>query len=199
MNHSTGKPDPMVARLLARLAAGEPKAAEELLPLVYQELRELAGARIAALAPGQTLQATALVHEAYLRMVRSDDPGWEGRAHFFGTAARAMREVLIDKAREKGSRKRGAGWNRVSSDQWTALSSEGPAEEFLDLDAALRELESEEPRKAEVVMLRFFGGLGMAEIAQVLGVSVPTVERDWHYARAWLRRAMGSDTPAEGR
>jgi len=139
------------------------------------------------------LQATALVHEAYLRVVRSEDPGWEGRRHFFAAAARAMREILIERARKKASPKRGGGRKRVDLGD-LAVAIEAPAQDMLALDEALVRLEREDSRRHQIVMLRFFAGLSLAETAEVLGVSVPTVERDWRYARAWLHKEL---TPAD--
>jgi RNA polymerase sigma factor (TIGR02999 family) len=179
-----------VTRILGSLASGDLQASGELLPLVYGDLRKLAAARMARLAPGQTLQATALVHEAYVRLVGSSDPGWEGRAHFFGAAARAMREILADHLQRKGSLKRGGHLRRVGEDTAAQLSSEGPSDDMLAVEEALEEFEREYPRKAEVVTLSFFGGLTSAEIAEVLGLSARTVERDWRFAKAWLNRRL---------
>ena len=182
---SKGAPQ-QVTRLLGALTAGEPEASGELLPLVYSDLRKLAAARMARLSPGQTLQATELVHEAYLRLVGSTDPGWQGRAHFFGAAARAMRDILADHLQRKGSLKRGGHFRRVGEDTAAEISCEGPSDDVLALEEALEELEREYPRKAEVVTLSFFGGLTAGEIAEVLGHSTRTVERDWRFAKAWL-------------
>ena len=175
-----------VTRLLEAVRGGDVSASRELLPLVYADLRELAAARMARLAPGQTLQATELVHEAYVRLVGSADPGWQGRAHFFGAAARAMRNVLADHLQRKHSLKRGGHMRRVGEETAAELSSDGPGDEVLALEEALEELEREYPRKAEVVTLGVFGGLAAAEIAVVLGVAERTVERDWRFAKAWL-------------
>ena len=175
-----------MTRLLAAARDGAPQASNELLPLVYADLRKLAAARMARLAPGQTLQATALVHEAYVRLVGSTDPGWQGRAHFFGAAARAMRDILADHLQRKGSLKRGGHLRRVGEDTAAELSCEGPTDDVLAVEEVLEEFEREYPRKAEVVTLSFFGGLTALEIAEVLGLSARTVERDWRFARAWL-------------
>jgi RNA polymerase sigma factor (TIGR02999 family) len=177
-----------VTRILSALQRGEGQAAPKLLSLVYQELRTLAAERLRHEKPGQTLQATALVHEAYLRLVDRDQPQqFNGRGHFFAAAAEAMRRILIEDARRKKSLKAGGEWRRVD-----AVAIEPTAEcaaplDLLALDEALRKLEAEEPRKAEVVKLRFFGGLTNDEAAEVLGVARATVENDWAYARAWLR------------
>jgi RNA polymerase sigma factor (TIGR02999 family) len=160
-------------------------ASEELLALVYDDLRRLARSKLAGLGPGQTLQTTALVHEAWMRLSSSGDGDWEGRAHFFGAAARAMRNILVDQARRKGSSKRNAG--REKFDQDTEPHIVPPTTDILALDESLKKFELLEPRKAEVVMLRFFAGLSTHAIAKVLQVSVGTVERDWRLARAWLQ------------
>ena len=167
-----------------------PQPASELLPEVYGELRRLAAALTAQRGPGQTLQPTALVHEAYLRLVKDQDPGWEGRRHFFGAAARAMREILIEQARRKGRLKRGGGGKRVELAEGLAWI-EPPADDVLALDEAISRLEAEDPRLAEVVMLRYYSGLSVEETAAVVGVSVSTLTRDWRYARAWLAALLG--------
>ena len=199
--------EPETARLtlmLQTIERGDASAAERLLPLVYEELRTLARARLARTPPGNTLQATALVHEAYMRLVGQADPGWDGRGHFFGAAAKAMRDILVEQARRKGSLKRGGDRKRVAADgiENDALAIEPPAEDVLALDEALKKLEAEDPRKGQVVALRFFAGLTNEEIATALDVSLPTVERDWRFARAWLQREMGGaglgDAGAEG-
>jgi RNA polymerase sigma factor (TIGR02999 family) len=168
---------------------GENQAAAELLPELYTELRRLAVALTARLQPGQTLQPTALVHEAYLRLVGDRDPGWEGRRHFFGAAARAMREILIEQARRKGSRKHGGEARRVELSEGLALI-EPPADDLLALDEAIAQLQAERPHVAEVVMLRYFTGLSVEETADVIGRSVSTVVRDWRFARAWIAGRM---------
>jgi RNA polymerase sigma factor (TIGR02999 family) len=170
----------------------EPLAAAELLPALYAELRDLAAALTARLPPGQTLQPTALVHEAYLKMVRGQDPGWEGRRHFFGTAARAMREILIDQARRKASGKHGGHGQRVELTEGLALV-EPPAADLLALDDALQRLQAEEPRLGEVVMLRYYAGLSVEETAEVVGRSDRTVKREWRQARAWLAGRLSPD------
>jgi RNA polymerase sigma factor (TIGR02999 family) len=164
---------------------GGTRPAAELLPELYAELRRLAAALTTRLRPGQTLQPTALVHEAYLRLVGRRDPGWEGRRHFFGAAARAMREILIEQARRKGSRKRGGEARRVELSEGLALI-EPPAADLLALDEAIEQLRAEKPQHAEVVLLRYYTGLSVEETAAVVGRSVSTVTREWRFARAWL-------------
>jgi RNA polymerase sigma factor (TIGR02999 family) len=178
-------------RILSAIERGDPHAAEQLLPLVYDELRKLAAQRLAQERPGQTLQATALVHEAYLRLVDVEQAQhWDGRGHFFAAAAEAMRRILVERARHKNSRKAGGGRRRVDLNE-IELSLDEPDLELLALDDALRELERKDPRKAEVVKLRFFAGLTTAQAALALGVSTSTAENDWAYARSWLRLRMG--------
>jgi RNA polymerase sigma factor (TIGR02999 family) len=179
-----------VTQILHAIAEGDPSAASQLLPLVYDELRKLAAQKLAQEAPGQTLQATALVHEAYVRLVGAADRSWDGRGHFFAAAAEAMRRILIERARHKNSRKAGGGRRRVDLDE-IELTLDEPDLELLALDDALRELERKDPRKAEVVKLRFFAGLTTAQAAAALGVSTSTAENDWAYARSWLRLRMG--------
>jgi len=175
-----------VGRLLGALAAGTPEAAADLLPLVYEDLRRLAASRMARLQQGQTLQATELVHEAFLRLVGKTDPGWQGRAHFFGSAARAMRHVVADHLQRKSSLKRGGGFQRVGEHTLAEITREGPSDDVLALEQRLQEFEQQYPRKADIVTLKFFGGLDAEEIAEVTGVSSRTVERDWRFAKAWL-------------
>jgi RNA polymerase sigma factor (TIGR02999 family) len=180
-----------VTHLLDAANAGDPKAATELLPLVYEELRKLAAARMAEEKPGQTLQATALVHEAYVRLVGSDQgQPWNGRGHFFAAAAEAMRRILVDQARRKGRVKRGGDLRRVDLAAQEP-ASESPEVDLLALDEALTLLAAEHPEKAELVKLRFFAGMTIAEAAGALGVSTATAERHWRYARAWLARRLG--------
>jgi RNA polymerase sigma factor (TIGR02999 family) len=175
-------------------ATARPQPAAELLPAVYAELRRLAAALSGQLRPGQTLQPTALVHEAYLKLVRDHDPGWEGRRHFFGAAAQAMREILIDQARRKASHKHGGRANRVELAEGIAWV-EPPADDLLALDDAIGRLRAEEPRLAEIVMLRYYTGLSVAETATVVGESERTVARDWRRARAWLARHLAGGGP----
>jgi RNA polymerase sigma factor (TIGR02999 family) len=170
--------------------SGDPTASAELLPLVYDELRKLAAARLAQEKPGQTLQATALVHEAYLRLVGGEDGGdWHSRGHFFGAAAEAMRRILVDMARHKGRTKRGGDMQRCDVDL-ADLVSEETSDEILALDLALADLAEEQPVKAELVKLRYFGGLTSAEAAAILEISTATAERHWRYARAWLAQRI---------
>jgi len=170
------------------------QSAAELLPVLYAELRRLAAALTARLPPGQTLQPTALVHEAYLRLVRDQDPGWEGRRHFFGAAAQAMREILIEQARHKGSLKQGGQAGRVELTEGLAWI-EPPAGDLLALDEAIQQLQSEDAQLAEIVRLRYYTGLSVEETASVVGVSARTLKRDWRYARAWLARRLGAGAP----
>lgn len=180
---------PEVTEILAALESGQKEAAAELLPLVYDELRRLAAWRLANEQPGQTLQATALVHEAYLRLVGKEDPQWNGRRHFFGAAAEAMRRILIQNVRRKKRLKRGGGMERVDLEE-VDLPAPLPDEELLALDEALDELAAVDPRAVELVKLCFFVGLSQEQAARELGVSISTVERTWAYARAWLFREM---------
>jgi len=170
----------------------EVRPAADLLPQVYAELRRLAASLTGKLRPGQTLQPTALVHEAYLRLVRDHDPGWEGRRHFFGAAAQAMREILIEQARRKGSAKRGGGAQRVELGEGLALI-EPPADDLLALDEAIGQLRAEKPHLAEVVQLRYYAGLTVEETAAAVGRSVSTVAREWRFARAWLAGRLGEE------
>jgi RNA polymerase sigma factor (TIGR02999 family) len=180
----TGMSD--VTQILSAAAGGDPHAAERLLPLVYDELRRLAAQKLAHEAAGQTLQPTALVHEAYLRLVgKGGEQHWDSRGHFFAAAAEAMRRILVDNARRKRRPKHGGDRRRVDWDAASA-AAESPPEDLLALDQALDRLAKQDPAKAELVKLRFFAGLTMAEAAQALGVSLTTAERHWTYARTWL-------------
>jgi RNA polymerase sigma factor (TIGR02999 family) len=175
-------------RLLNAAAGGDPAAAAQLLPLVYDELRQLAAARLAHEAPGATLQPTALVHEAYLRLVgHGAGPDWDGRGHFFAAAAEAMRRILVDTARHKQTRKAGGDRVRIDLDGVEPAAADESDERLLALDDALRQLEATDPRKATLVKLRFFAGLTAEQAATALGVSLSTAEKDWAYARSWLR------------
>ena len=175
--------------ILQRIDQGDPHAANELLPLVYEELRKLAAQKMARENPGQTLQATALVHEAWLRLGGDAQPAWDNRAHFFAAAAEAMRRILIDNARRKQTLRHGGGAQRVSLDA-LELAVNMDDGQLLALSDALDSLSAHDVRKAELVKLRFFTGLTNEEAARVLGVSEPTVKRDWAYARAWLYRRI---------
>ncbi|MEZ6153820.1 MAG: ECF-type sigma factor [Pirellulaceae bacterium] len=176
-----------VTNILTLIESGDPSAAEKLLPLVYDELRKLAAAKLSHEKPGQTLQATALVHEAYLRMVgTSTEQHWNNRGHFFGAAAEAMRRILINHARDKATLKRGGDWQRMSLDTIVIPGAADPAKlvAFNDIFDQLVELD---PQAGEVAKLRIFAGLTVAEIAEVLNVGARTVDRLWAFARAWLR------------
>src|SRR5262245_60613978 len=178
-----------VTRILQSMDQGDPKAADALLPLVYDELRKLAAARMAHETPGQTLQATALVHEAWLRLAGSDRQQWQGRAHFFGAAAEAMRRILIDKARRKASQKRGGNQPPEELHE-SRIELQAPAAEILAVHDALDELAAEDPMAAEVVKLRYFVGMTVPEIADALGMAPRTADRHWAFARSWLKRAI---------
>jgi RNA polymerase sigma factor (TIGR02999 family) len=171
-------------QILSRLDSGDPSASAELLPLVYNELRQLAAARLAQEKPGQTLQATALVHEAYLRLVGTDRAqSWDSRGHFFAAAAEAMRRILVDAARSKNTLKRGGEFERQDIEM---AAPDDDAFNVLAVDEALQALAAEDTVKAELVKLRFFGGLTLVECAAALEISTATADRYWHYARAWL-------------
>ncbi len=176
-------------RILNRVEQGESQAAADLLPLVYAELRRLAAAKMAQQPPGQTLQATALVHEAFLRLTGGTKDSWQGRAHFFRAAAEAMRHILIDNARKKSRWKRGGGLERVNLEH-LELAADTPPDTLLLVQEALERLAAEDGLKAELVKLRFFVGLSHAEAGEVLGLSEATVKRHWEYARAWLLREI---------
>jgi RNA polymerase sigma factor (TIGR02999 family) len=174
-----------VTQILERVEQGDPKAAEELLPLVYEELRKLAARQMAQEPPGHTLQATALVHEAWLRLVGAPHQDWNSRNHFFMAAAQAMRRILIERARQKARRKRGGDQQRVPL-QELELATNADSETLLLVEEAMERLAATDPLKARLVELRFFTGLSLEEAAQVLSVSTPTAKRYWAYARAWL-------------
>jgi RNA polymerase sigma factor (TIGR02999 family) len=178
-----------VTQILSAIGQGDPQAAESLLPLVYTELRRLASQRLAQEKPGQTLQATALVHEAYLRLLGGDpDRRWDGRGHFFAAAAEAMRRILVENARSKARQKRGGGLRRVDLPDQAAPDED---ENLLALDDALSRLATEDPVAASVVELRQFAGLGHEEVASALGITVYRARQKWAYARAWLRDSLG--------
>ncbi len=179
-----------VTRILSAIEQGDPQAAEQLLPLVYDELRRMAAEMMREERPGQTLQATALVHEAYIRLVNVEKAQhWESRNCFFAAAAEAMRRILVDLARRKGRLKRGGDRQRQEFSE-ASIPAAGSDDDLLQLDAALEDLEKRDARKAQVVKLRYFAGLSVEETATALGVSPSTVDRDWTYARAWLFRKM---------
>jgi RNA polymerase sigma factor (TIGR02999 family) len=185
-----------VTQILSAIAQGDPSAASQLLPLVYEELRKLAAHRLAQQTPGQTLQPTALVHEAYLRLV--GDPkgdGWDSRGHFFAAAAEAMRRILVENARHKGRRKHGGGFVRHDIDAAEQITKGEVREDLLALDEALTKLTSVDPQAVQLVQLRYFAGLSIPEAAQALGVSPRTADRLWAFARVWLLREMGGDVP----
>jgi RNA polymerase sigma factor (TIGR02999 family) len=173
-----------VTRILSQIEAGDPQAAEKLLPLVYEELRKLAAAKMAQEKPGQTLNATGLVHEAYLRLVGGQT--FENRGHFFAAAAQAMRHILVDRARQRLSQKRAGTRQRLRLEDVHVEAEQAP-QEFLALHQALDRLGAAHPRKAELVQLRIFAGLTAAQAAETLGISLSTADNDWAYARAWLR------------
>jgi len=178
-----------VTDILGRIEGGDPSAAEKLLPLVYEELRKLAAARLAHEKPGQTLQSTALVHEAYLRLVNHENVRkWDSRGHFFSAAAEAMRRILIERARKRG-RRQGVHGPQVPLDDLADVGS-FPDQQLLRLDEALQRLEDRNPEAAELVKLRFFAGLSMQETADILGLTLRTAERTWTYARTWLHREL---------
>jgi RNA polymerase sigma factor (TIGR02999 family) len=179
-----------VTRILSAIEQGDPSAAEQLLPLVYDELRKLAAARMAQEKPGQTLQATALVHEAYLRLVDTEKAQhWNSRGHFFGAAAEAMRRILVENARRRNSPKRGGDWDRQD---WSTSRLVAPelSDNLIALDEALDNLAKEDPPSAELVKLRYFAGLTVKQAAEVMGVSSRKADFIWSYARAWLRKEI---------
>jgi len=179
-----------VTRILSAIEQGDPHAAEQLLPLVYDGLRRLAAEKLAQERPGQTLQATALVHEAYLRLVGAEKAQhWDSRGHFFAAAAEAMRRLLIDNARRKRAAKHGGGWQRHDLLE-AELAVDSTGDDLFAVDAALSQLAGREPVIAKLVELRFFAGLPLAEAAECLGISERTAARHWAYARAWLRREL---------
>jgi RNA polymerase sigma factor (TIGR02999 family) len=180
-----------VSRILSAIEQGDPHAAEELLPLVYDELRQVAAQKLAQEKPGQTLQATALVHEAYLRLVgRGEEPRWDNRRHFFAAAAEAMRRILVESARRKQTLKHGGSGQRRDLDS-EALVAREPNVDLLALDAALHRLAEQDPIKAKLVELRYFAGLTGDQAAAALGMSASSADRLWVYTRAWLRRELG--------
>ncbi len=178
-----------VTRILDAVRQGDAKATDELLVAVYQELRRLAGVKLSQEPAGQTLQATALVHEAYIRLVGIEDQSWEGRGHFFAAAAEAMRRILIEKARHKQRSKHGGDRRRIDLEDAT-LAIEGPSEDVIAVDEALTKLGQEDKIVADLVKMRYFAGLNLDQIAEILGISRRTADRYWAYARAWLHREI---------
>ena len=181
-------------QLLDKVEAGDTEAAEKLLPTVYAELRRLAAHKLARETPGQTLQPTALVHEAYLRLIGTEDPGWDGRGHFFGAAAEAMRRILVESARRKARPKHGGDLQRVDLDAEDAVLDERSSH-LLALDEALGRLALADPAKAELVKLWYFAGMTLSQAADALGISRTTADRYWAYARAWLYHELNSGDP----
>jgi RNA polymerase sigma factor (TIGR02999 family) len=180
-----------ITQVLQAIGRGEGHASEELLPLVYEELRRLAASRMAHEQPGQTLQATAMVHEVWLRLVSSGDRNWQNRAHFFGAAAEAMRRILIENARRKSALKRGGGLARVDL-EGLQVAAATPDDKILLINEALEKLQTEDPERARVVVMKFFGGLTNQEVAEALGVTERTIERQWAFAKAWMYNAIKS-------
>ena len=178
-----------VTRIINAIQEGNARAADELLPLVYQELRQLAAQRMKQEKPGQTLQATALVHEAYLRLVGTEDQNWDGRTHFFAAAAEAMRRILIENARRKKRLKHGGDRQKIDLDQ-AELAIDGPSDDLIALDEALEKLANTDKVSADLIKLRFFAGLTMEQAANILEIPRRTADRNWAYARAWLYRAI---------
>lgn len=174
-----------ITRILQSVESGNPQAAAELLPLVYEELRKLAAAKMAGESPNQTLQPTALVHEAWLRLVGNENVKWQGRAHFFGAAAEAMRRILIDNARRKQALRHGGGQQRLDVAD-IEIAAPAKEQELLAMDEALQRFDAVDRQKAELVRLRYFVGLTIEESAEILGISAPTAKRWWAYSRAWL-------------
>ena len=184
-------------RILSQIEQGDPEAADELLPLVYEELRKLAAAKMVHEDPGQTLQATALVHEAYIRLVDVDKAQhWDSRSHFFAAAAEAMRRILVNRARDKGRIKRGGNRSRLDFDH-LVVAVDDPTEEVLVLSDALEQLATEDSQSADLLKLRFFGGLTMSQAATALGMSQRTAYRCWSFARAWLYEQLGDNTESK--
>lgn len=180
-----------VTQLLHELTGGNRAVVDELTPLIYQELKRIAGGHLRNERPGHTLQATALVHEAYIKLIDQRSASWQGRAHFFGIASQIMRRILLDYAKAKHREKRGGGARKTSFDEALVVAEERTSD-LIQIDEALTRLEALDPRQAKVVELRFFGGLSVEETAEALGVSAPTVKREWAMARAWLHRELAA-------
>jgi RNA polymerase sigma factor (TIGR02999 family) len=187
------QPSREITHILDRATAGDSVASRELIPLVYKQLRACAARRLSAERPGHTLQPTALVHEAYLRLLGQEQTSWDSRAHFYVAAAGAMRRILIEHARKRGRRKRGGDWRRVTLESIVLSDRTAPLEEILSVDEALRRLEDRDERMAKIVRLRFFAGLTTQEIAALLGITDRTVRREWALARAWLYRELAGE------
>ena len=185
-----------VTHILEAIRKGDPKAADELFPLVYDELRRVAACKMASESPGQTLQPTALVHEAWLRLGGAENLPWENRAHFFGAAAEAMRRILIDNARRKRALRHGGGQQRLNLDDIDVAAGSEDDDQLLEVHEALDKFAAVDPIKAELVKLRYFAGMTIEEAAEVLGISAPTAKRYWAFARAWLFREI-SETRGE--
>lgn len=190
-----------VTRILNAIEQGDAKAADKLLPLVYEELRLLAAQKMSQEPPGQTLQATALVHEAYLRLVEAKDQNWNSHGHFFKAAAEAMRRILVENARRKKSLRAGGEHQRINSIEaglWAlTLSDKSPSEDLLALNEALEKLSKTDPRNAELVKLRYFAGLSLDQVAKIEGISRRTATRWWTYARAWLHREINGERDSD--
>ena len=181
-----------VTRILSAIERGDARAADQLLPLVYEELRLLAAQKLSRESPGQTLQATALVHEAYLRLIGAEDPSWDNKGHFFKAAAEAMRRILIENARRKKTNRRGGRQKRITLNESVLAGDDWPVfDEILVLDEALEKLEKKDRLKADLIKLRFYAGLTIEQSAKSLGISITTAKTHWAYARAWLLREVG--------
>lgn len=190
---TSSPPREEVTRILVNWTEGNPEAAARLMPIVYDELRQLARQYLQRERPDHTLQATGLVHEAYLRLVDQGTTTWQNRAHFFGVAAQVMRRILVDYARTHRAEKRGGNWDKLSFEEALAPSDERSVD-LVALDDALKDLQTLDPRQSQIVELRFFGGLTNEEVGEVLQVSPRTVKREWRIAKAWLRRAIVPET-----
>jgi RNA polymerase sigma factor (TIGR02999 family) len=184
-----------ITRLLRAAAGGDSAARADLLPLIYDDLKELAHARLARYGRAAEVRTTDLVHEAWLRLLRSFDPGWEGRRHFFGAAARAMRNILVEQARRQLALKRDAARGEQTTTDLPALRPAVPLEDVISLGDALERFQEAHPQAAEIVWLRFFNGFTMPEVAEVVGLSLATAEREWRFAKAWLRQVLERDPP----
>lgn len=189
---SNASPKDQITQLIRAGASGDPDCSAKLLPLVYEELRRIARFRMSQLPAGQTLQPTALVHEAFIRLVGDEMPSWESRAHFFGAAAQSMRDILVDQARRKSALKRGGGMQRDAAEP-DEIAVRADPEDILAVHDALALLEQRDPRKGQIVNLRYFAGLTAEETAAAMNLSVPTIEREWRYIKAWFRAEFGSE------